>query len=710
MNLQRRTTQVLTAVMAMVAMTGLLASSLASPSSTQVVVESPLSFDLAAEGDGTDGADPAAGTLEVDASDEALISFSDVALVPGDIVDIESGDDIPNPIGSFGSGDLGVGDTITLLRPAGRRDIDVAVADGLVFTGFETTVLIPAAVHEVQLDMAIDGTSVFSATVPGGSTEQLKFTLDQPVVSDAVLSISVEERYGATCTSTAVEPSALRLVDNAFFFERLDTRPQTIADFFPPVLDHAIVVMDPDAPTSVRSAAFELATALARRYPTMPTVDVVHRTVAAGPFAEWADVGIPVSDDPFTRTIVLTSAEDAAMTVRQGRDGTHLEIAGPDGVLEEMTSAVSAPELAFVTKASVRVEELATTPMPEDLLAQRSLRDVGVRRLVASGSRILELPIALPQAAFGEPVNEIRVRVGGLAVASSTNGSDPVLTLWLNGDLQDAIDYDDSGRFDLEFVINASQIERDNVLVVRSELPLECGDELPNHELTLDAASWVDAEPGQSLPASLDRFPQVAVGHLAVVAGDSENEIEVAMAMVGVLQGASPLPIHPQAAPVERVLSGFSSGLVITDGRGEVAAAMARDLTTVRSDQLAFVSSESPEDLAFLSTSITDSDQDILVVFSPTEELSRTFVDVATTQGWSAFTGNAVGVRGDGDVVRSATSSAAEAEASLATLQEAPEPERSIGRQMGLGALAALLVVVGVVMLRFVLGALRRLR
>ena len=284
------------------------------------------------------------------------------------------------------------------------------------------------------------------------------------------------------------------------------------------------------------------------------------------------------------------------------------------------------------------------------------------------------------------------------------------MTLWFNGDLQDSIDTDDSGRFDLEFTLGRAEIERDNLVVIRSELPLECGDELPNHELTLDAGSWVDARPGQSLPISLDRFPQVAIGHLSVSAGATDDEMELAMATVGLLQGSSPLPIHPQAAPVERVLAGFSAGVIVTNGEGPVADAVARDLTTVRSEQLAFVSGESPADLAFLSTSITDTSQDLLVVFSPTEQLSRTFVDLASQRGWWDFDGNAVGVRGDGSVIRAETSSAAEAEATLATLVEPPEPEVSVARQFGLGAVAALLLVVVVVMGRFVLGALRRLR
>lgn len=702
MRIGRLTPRLGGALLVVALVTALLATSLAPPSATDVgAVAAPLQA-----GELTDVIED-----ETDAR-EALIVFQDAELVPAELVALESGDEIAVQTGSIGSADLGVGQTITLLRPAGRRDIDIAVGEGLAFTGFRTTVAVPSAVNEVYLEIAIGDETAFSAVIAGGTREQLEVDLATPVVTDTVLSVSVEERFGGTCTSTAVEPAAVQLVDNEFYFEQLDNRPQTIADFFPPALEHVIVLMDPEASSSIRSAAFELSTALARRYPKMPSVDVVHRAVAAGPFAERASAAVPVSDQLFTRTVVLTEAEEAAMTIRQGRDGTYLEIAGPDGLVEEMAAAVSTAELAFVTKASVAVEDLATLSVENDLLGQRSLRDVGVRRLVASSSRVLQLPIVLPQAAFGEPVSEIRVRIGGLAIASGLVGSKPVVTLWLNDDLQETIEYDDSGRFDIEFVIDPSMIRRDNVLTVRSEVALECGDPLPTHELTLDAASWVDAEPGQALPVSLDRFPQVAIGHLAVAAGNSENEMELAMVMVGVLQGSSPLPIHPQAAAIERVLAGFSPGLVVTDGQGEVASAMARDLTTVRSEELAFVSSDRPSDLAFLSTSITETDQDVLVVFSPTEPLSRVFADHARDSGWWSFGGNAVGVRGDGDVVRSDTSvaAAAEAAAGLETLQPPVEDSVSIARQMTTGGLAALLLALGLFMARHVLAALRHLR
>jgi hypothetical protein len=690
-----------------------VAGSLAAPPGTMpLAVRTPLPIELAVTSDDAAPVDGAVGDEVARDGEDVLVSFVDSGMVPGAAID-GAVVELPPASATVDSADLGAGATITLLRPAGRREIDIAVSDGLVLTAFKTTVIVPGAVHEIQLDMAIDGGSVFSATVAGGSTEELTFTLDTPISTDTTLAISVEERYGATCTSAAVEPSAVRLVENEFLFERVDARPETIADFFPAVLHEAIVVIDPDADSSVRSASFELATALARRYPSVPRLDVVHlasgSTALLGPRSATV-VDPPILGDPFTRTIVIAEGERAQMEVVQRPGGAHLRISGPPGLLEYMAASVSAPELAFITKSSVQVEELGADTVPQDLLAQRSLRDVGVRRLVASGSRVLELPISLPQAAFGEPIDEIRVRLGGVAIASSTQGQDPVLSLWFNGDLQDSIDYDDSGRFDLEFVVGPSQIARDNVIVVRSELPLDCGDELPNHELTLDAASWVDAEPGQSLPVSLDRFPQVAVGHLAVAVGPSEDELELAMIMVGVLQGSSPLPIHPQTAPIERVISGFSPGLVVTNGQGRVADAVARDLTTVRSEQLAFVSGESPEDLAFLSTSITDTSQDVLVVFSPSAELSETFTGVATERGWPAFVGRAVGVRGNGDIITSKVSAAAANEAALATLVAAPEEQTSIARQFGLGALAALLLAIAVFMVRFVLGALRRLK
>ena len=683
----------LVALVVVVALSGLFASPLADLAGGEVAATEQRDADVSLEPD----ADLARGSLT---------DLEDSALIPAEIVQIESGDGAAVPIASFTTGDLGQGETITILRPAARRQVDIVVADGLAFTGFSTTLTVPAAVHGLQVDMVIDGSSVFAATVPGGSTEELTITLDTPIVTDTVLEISVAERFSSTCVSTSIEPTALELAQTEFFFEGVTPQQRTIADFFPPVLDHVIVVMDPAASSSVRSAAYELAAALARRFPTMPSIDVVHRSVAGGALAGGVDVAIPVSDDLFTRTIVLTEADVAKMSVLQGSDGQYLEIAGPNGLLEEMAAVVSDAELAFVTKSSVRVEELLTDTVEQDLLGQRSLRDVGIGSLETSGARVLELPLSLPQSAFGEPIDELRVHLEGIVVAPGSNGHGPHLTLWLNGELKDSIDTDDSGRFDVEFVVDASQIERDNLLMVRSELPLECGDELPNHDLSLDAASWVDPAPGQSLPSSLDRFPQVAIGHFAVVSGNTENELETAMTMVGVLQGSSPLPMRPQAVAIERVVAGFSAALVVTDGRGEIATAMARDLTTIQSAQLAFVSGDGPEDLAFASTSVTATDQDVLVVFSPGEELSQTFAEVATTQGWSVFTGSAVGVRGDGDLVRSPTPVAA-FDAALDQPLEAPW---SVPRQLGLGAMAATVFVVVLVLLRSVFGVLRRLR
>lgn len=604
---------------------------------------------------------------------------------------------------SFDSVDLGVGESITLLRPAGRRTIDIPVAGGLVLTGLRTTVTVPSTVNEVQLDMTVGDTSIFSAVVPGGSVDELEIVLENPIAVDTVLSIAVEERHGPTCTSTAMEPTAVQLTDNEFIFQQVQDRTDAIADFFPPVLHHANVVLDPGDP-SLRAAGFELATALARRYPVMPSIDVVRRD---GPAALLPPT---VSDDPFARTIVLVESEAARMRVVRAAGGSYLEIGGPPGLVERVAAAVSETELGFVTEDSVRIEELGARPSTPDLLDRRSLRDVGVRRLEASGSRVLELPIPLPQSAFGEPVDEILVRLGGVALASSTSGRDPVLTLWLNGDLQDSIDYDESGRFDLEFVLDRAQIERDNVVVIRSEVPLDCGDDLPTHELTLDAGSWVDAHPGQSLPPSLDRFPQVAVGRLSVATGPTDGELELAMATLGMLQGSSPLPIHPEAATIQSVLAGFSTGLVVSNGEGLLSEAVDRDLTTVRSEQLAFVSGDSRRDLAVVSAGVTNTAQDLVVVLSPSRRMNRAFFDVATDRGWSAFVGNAVGVRGDRRIVRSEVPETELPPAALSTLADPPQEEPSIAHQFGLGALAAVLLVAGVVMVRFVLGALRRLR
>ncbi len=593
---------------------------------------------------------------------------------------------------------LGEGAVINLQRPGGRREIGVAIPDGMVLTGYSGTLSVPSAVNEAVLSIFLEGEVVHEATVAGGTSRQIEVLFDRPIALDTALEFVVEERVGGeSCTSTVLEPNLMRILDSQFYLERIDDVPTTIADFFPPVMTDVVIVTEPEPGAAVTGAAYNVAAAMARRYPVLPNFTL--STELDNP---------PMGPGSFSRTIVLRDRTEPSIKLGQTFQGSYLELAGPAGVLEQLAGMLSEPEMGLIANQAAMADLPEIDRSNDDLLERRSLEDVGVRRLVTSGSRVLQIPIPLPQAAFGEPVSDIQIRVGGLSVASASIAEKPALSLWVNGNLQDSIVPDESGRFDIDFVLEGAALKRDNLVVIRSEIALECGQELPTHELQIDAGSWVDATPGQSLPPSLDRFPQVGIDQLAVASGGSASEVSTALTMVAALQAASPIDLNIVAVSGSQLSNGDTAGLIVTDGSGSAAKPWELDLRTVRTDDVELVADAPPEHLAFVSSSQSEDGSDVLVVFTPNDsDVTQLFNDYVTENGWSAFQGNVVGLNVESEVIRSDVVDTAAEQTALTSLEQEKTP---VLKQFGFGVLAILLLAVVLLALRGAFGAIGRLR
>lgn len=591
---------------------------------------------------------------------------------------------------------LGEGAVINLQRPGGRREIGIAIPDGMVLTDYSATLSVPGAVHEAILSIYHEGEVVHEAIVAGATTRQIHVTFEELIATDTALEFVVEEHVGGSCTSTVLEPNLMTITDSQFALERIDDEPVTIAGFFPPVMTDMIIVTEPEPGASVSGAVYNIAAAMARRYPTIPRFSISN------------DISNPpLGSGAFSRTIVLQSSDDPGIQLEHSDGGAFLTVSGPPGVLEQLASMLSEPEMELVANQAAEADLAEVNNTDEDLLARRTLEDVGVRRLVASGSRVVQIPIVLPQAAFGEPVSEIQVRIGGLSVASDVVNDKPALSLWINDNLQESIVPDETGRFDIDFVLEGAQLKRDNVIIIRSELALECGQELPTHELQIDAGSWVDAAPGQSLPPSLDRFPQVGIQELSVASGSTPSEVETALTMVAALQASSPIDMNITAVTGSQLANGDTPGLVVTNGHGSVASEWETELRTVRTEDVELVAESPPDDLAFVSSSQAEDGADVLVVFSPPNPIVvASFNKHVLESGWSTFSGNVVGVNLDAEVIASDVVDTPQ-QTELPSLQD---PDAPIVTRFGLGVLAVLLLAVALGVGRTVFRAVGRLR
>ena len=621
----------------------------------------------------TFGTDPVAETDTVAETDEDA-DEADEALL--------SGDDAPLEF-TLDTAQLGLGRNIRLARPAGRTSFTVPTPPGLLLTQLDTTIAVPSSVHQAFVSIAVNGEVIFEDLIDGGNQQTISSQIT-PVSGDALVEILAEEYAGGQCTSPVVEPTAAELITPLFTFRAQPSLPDTVADFLPQVVETFEIFVDPDRPAHIDEVALLLATNLTTQFPTTPAFRV----------SEVSDnLWSQIDDDPFTRSIVVRDSATGRVEVRNNGELAYLQLSGPEGLLSDIASSINSPEIRLIS--SDDVDTLGERSiMVEDLEQRRTLREAGVRNLEASDALRLQLVLPLPQARFGQPVNRIRVRLGGVLLAATAAEVEPVVTLWVNDDLLTTVELDNAGRFDTEFEIVGTDLARENIVLVRSELPIECGFGLPTHELQLDASSWVEVDYGQSLPVSLDRFPQSFLQGFNIRPGQSTADLQVTANLLAVMQSASPIILEPEIASWDEVVSGSLPGIIVGGSPEELSdlnIPISATGGSVDVDGVEFVSEDGYDEIAVLQAIVGPNGQDLLHLQlaladgkqASAEELSGLLND----RGWGQFTGRAFAVN-EGNNVR-VPADENTSDLALPTLTtEPPAPTRQL---FGFGILLAVI-------------------
>ncbi len=578
---------------------------------------------------------------------------------------------------------LGLGRSLRLARPAGRTSFVVPTPPGLVLTQIDTTIVVPSNVHQTFVSITVNDELVYEEVLDGGTQKDITAQIT-PATGDALVEIVGEEYAGGTCTSSIIEPTAAELVSPLFTFRAQPSLPETVADFLPQVVEAFEIFVEPDRPAHIDEAVLLLATNLTTQFPTTPEF----RVTEIGD-----DLFSQIDSDPFTRSIVLRSASTGRVEVKNNGTLAYLKLSGPEGLLSDLASSINSPEIRLISSDDVDTlgERKVVT---EELDRRRTLRDAGVRNLEASDALRLQLVLPLPQARFGQPVNRIRVRLGGVLLAATAADVEPIVTIWVNDDLLTTVELDNAGRFDTELEIVGTDLARENIVVVRSELPIECGFGLPTHELQLDASSWVEVDYGQSLPVSLDRFPQSLLKGFTIRPGQSAADLQVTSNLLAVMQSASPIILEPQIASWDDVVSSELPGILVggsTDQLRELGVPISATGGSVDVNGVEFVTDEGYDEIAVLQAVVGPRGQDLLHLqlalddgkAASSEELSGLLND----RGWGRFTGRAFAINDGNNVTVPADTSTSDL--ALPTLTtEPPAPTRQL---FGFGILIAMI-------------------
>lgn len=618
--------------------------------------------------------------IDVDATDPTLLIEAPDAVEPvGEAVTEVIGDRA-----TIALVDAGLGNGFELESALDSRDFVVTVPDSMHLTDYAVDLSTSPSADDVLVTVSVDGQVVEEQRWDGGVDGTIRADLGERT-GEVTVTVAATDLAPPSCSGAGAGGAVVSFANAQLGFDHdASVVPSTVADFLPPLLSRAVVVIPDEPSDNELSGAYRLAAALARRYPVAPEFKVLP--------SDSVSRLMDGSDDPFERVFLLGDGDVTEIAVIAGGDEGRdvvMSLTAPDGELGDLAAALSAPEIGFITTATTAGVPVGAEPSEEKLLQTRSLEAVGVTQLEVAGGRSVDFPIRLSQSRFGQPVSSMRLQLSGLVISAGT----PTVSVRLNEQLVDVLELGPTGGFEIDVEIDSRTIGRDNLLVIRSEIA-GCGDSA-QQQIVLDSDSSVEASPGQAISASLERFPQVGLADLLVAAGDSVHERRLALVAVASMQQASALAIPATASTVDAALATTTAALVVSDGSEPtgptVAAAVERGAGVAPG-------------LATIVAAENEVGGDIVAVLAPAgSPASDALADQLRLRGWTSFVGRAVGVDQDGErVVEGAAGRVSPAELDVLDEVESSSDERSPLVLFGFGALIVLAVAVLIMVIRSV--------
>lgn len=252
-----------------------------------------------------------------------------------------------------------------------------------------------------------------------------------------------------------------------------------------------------------------------------------------------------------TRTVLLRRQPEA-----------QLQLVKSPGKAATPVLSVMGPSDQLVTIADSLFPEESTGPeaiIPGNRLEQarrKTFAALGQSTPVLLSAEQPEFHISFSQADFGSPVVKARLSLTGTYHPKERNAA-ATLTVLLNGGLVQAVPLEQSGVFELDINFPSALLYRDNILSLRlasSSSPESKS--INSFRITIEKASYLQAESGQGLPPGFERFPQALLPEFQVAFDEIRPDtLQGAAQLVALLQRLSPTPLRPIVVDWENAIA-----------------------------------------------------------------------------------------------------------------------------------------------------------
>lgn len=481
--------------------------------------------------------------------------------------------------------DLGLNPSMTLTGANINQDFTIPLQPGMSVKRLRGLIHAPVdfGAGFVEID---DTTGRFLATVdlPSVSPAQavVPFDVDvsaaQPGRSGIGLSFTVREAP-VPQEQRCGRAEQVQLSDLAAVFAGNEPAPNTLADFFPPILQGLTIYAPLDADQSEQQAVLTLASVVARTYaPQNTAITVVKQRRGA----------TPPPAPQFTRAVVIEGGDAAIDVVNASKSDVYLKVTGRGDQLADQLSPVVNQLQSLLQVPSARVDEAGSrAETASDELSFGQLNIAGESTVL----RTSKLTVGVDRSALGAGrVDGVQVHLlaNHTPVASLDSAS---LMVRAGGQVVFTTPLNDSGRVDATFDVPADFLrQRVDLEFDLTFSPRQlCSPTIAPMTFQLDPRSTLTMRRGGPALGGFSAVPsEFTPEFLVAFDGSNPDELDYAVRTVAEIARTSGTAMMPRVVDVESAADSTTGALILanaaTIGKTSLQPPVGGESTDVRID------------------------------------------------------------------------------------------------------------------------------
>ncbi|WP_197746854.1 hypothetical protein [Mycolicibacterium psychrotolerans] len=454
---------------------------------------------------------------------------------------------------------LGVNDSL-YLGPDSPTSVTVPGPAGLTASRLQGTIQAPTNVDSGFLEITdANGTLLTSIPLPPAATAPPQTPLDVDISAAPARSSSVTLTFTLRATDNrdgfCGPLQQLALSGLSTIFTGVEAPANTVATFFPPVLERVSIYTPTDAGTAEQQSVLSLVSTLTRLYNSQPlAVDVVTQPRGA----------TPPPAGQFARTVVVEAGGRAGLTVEApGSPDARLRVSGNGDELTTQVGLLVNQLQTLVQTPSARIDQAGATPtLSGDTFTFDQLKMAGKTDVLRTGT----VTVRVDRSALGiGRVDAVSVHLLADYTPVPTDDAASIVIRSNDRVLYRAA-LNDSGRLDATFNVQGKALTQylglDMALTYTPHQT--CGPLIAPITFQVDPTSTLTLRRGGTPTGGFSSLPsEFSPSFMVAMDGSSPGQLVYAARIINAIARLTSQQLTPQVVDVRTAADSRSGALIV---------------------------------------------------------------------------------------------------------------------------------------------------